>query len=102
MSDPQEKIRITAQDVNAKKVDDVLSQQMSFGMPSVEPSKDRSAWYYKSWFVLMVAGAIGGLLGWMAIEPFFDDYVTFRGKIDSVDAEAVMPGAAGFAGRMNV
>jgi hypothetical protein len=102
MSDTPEKLRITAADVNDKKVDDVLSQQMSFGMPSVEPSKDRSAWYYKSWFVLMVAGAIGGFLGWMAIEPFCDDYVTFRGKIDSIDAEATMPGAENIAGRINV
>lgn len=102
MSDGPEKIKITAQDVNDKKVDDVLSQQMSFGMPGVEPAKDRSAWYYKSWFVLMIAGAFGGLFGWMAIEPFCDDYVTFRGKIDSVDAEAVMPGEHAIAGRINV
>lgn len=102
MSDAPEKLRITAQDVNDKKVDEVLSQQMSFGMPGVEPAKDRSAWYYKSWFVLMIAGTFGGLLGWAAIEPFYDDHVTFRGRVDSVDVEATMPGGEGISGRLNV
>jgi len=102
MSDGPDKIKITAQDVNDKKVDDALSQQMSFGMPSVEPTKDRSAWYYKSWFVLMIAGAFGGLFGWMAIEPFCDDFVTFRGKVDSVDRDATMPGENAVSGRLNV
>lgn len=102
MSDAPEKLRITAADVNDKKVDDALSQQMSFGMPNVEPAKDRSAWYYKSWFVLMIAGAFGGLLGWMAIEPFSSDHVTIRGKVDSIDLEATMPGEDGVLGRLNV
>lgn len=101
MSDRAEKIRITAADVNAKKVDDVLSQQMSFGMPGAEPAKDRSAWYYQSWFVLMLAGALGGFLGWGAIEPIYDDHETFRGNIDSVDFQATMPGAP-VLGRMSV
>lgn len=101
MSDGPEKIRITAQDVNDKKVDAVLSQQMSFGMPTVEPSKDRSAWYYKSWFVLMLAGAVGGFLGWAAIEPFYDDHTSFRGKIESFDAQAAMPDTP-VTGRMTV
>jgi len=101
MSDGADKIRITSDDVNAKKVDEILSQQLSFGMPSVEPSKDRSAWYYKSWFVLMLAGAVGGFLGWCAIEPIYDDHETFRGTIDSVDFQASLPGAA-VSGRMSV
>jgi hypothetical protein len=37
---------------------------------------------YRPWFVLMIAGALGGLAGWGVVEPFLDDGVSFEGRVD--------------------
>lgn len=103
MSDEKpEKIVITSSDVSSKKVDEALSQQMSFGMPTAAPEKDRSAWYYKSWFVLMLAGAVGGCLAWAIMEPFFGDHIKIVGNIESIDAQAELPEATGETAKLTV
>ena len=96
------KIVITPADVNSKRVDDALAQQMSFGMPTQGPEKDRSAWYYKSWFVLMMAGGLGAFLAWCLIEPFFDDGTTIVGTVEAVEPDASSPGSPLLAGRITV
>jgi hypothetical protein len=91
MSD--ERIVITAQDVSSPKVDEVLAEQVSFGMgpQSPPPAEDvRTGLLYRPWFSIMVAGALGGLFGWAAAEPFFEDGLYFKGNVVSVtvhDAE---------------
>jgi hypothetical protein len=96
------KIVITSADVGSKKVDEALAQQMSFGMPTVAPAKDRSAWYYKSWFVLMMAGGLGAFLAWCLIEPFFGDHVTIVGTVEAVEPDAQFPGAPLLGGKIVV
>ncbi|HLF91931.1 MAG TPA: FHA domain-containing protein [Planctomycetota bacterium] len=103
MSDePSKKIVITSEDVNSREVDAALSQQMSFGMPAEALAKDRSAWYYRSWFVLMLAGALGAFLAWCLFEPFYDDHLTVLGNVESADPDARLPGVPDVQGRLTV
>jgi hypothetical protein len=39
----------------------------------------------------MIVGALAGIAGWATIEPFFDDYQYFQGKIEEVDVDERMP-----------
>jgi len=100
--EPGKKIVITFQDLQSKRVDEALARQMSFGMPGPAAKKEKSVWYYQSWFVLMVAGALGAFTAWAIIEPFFDDAVTFVGNVEAVDPEARHPMAPQLAGKIEV
>jgi hypothetical protein len=84
-----QKLRIDAAEIADPKVDEVLAQQGSFGMRPAEarlPDRKTSL-IYRPWFALMIAGALGGLAGWGAIEPFFDDGTRIEGRIDEVTPE---------------
>jgi len=99
--EPPDKIVISRQDLAAKRVDDVLSQQLSFGAPVAMAPPVKAAWYYKPWFVLTLAGGIGAFLAWAIIEPFFDDGVRIVGRIEEVDPQAAHAGAP-LLGRLRV
>lgn len=80
----REKIRIESGELFAPEVDDALARQQSFGMAAAVPrTPDRKAsLLYRPWFVLMIAGTLGGLAGWGIIEPFYDDGVAFEGRVN--------------------
>jgi hypothetical protein len=82
--EPREKIRIDAGELYAPEVEESLARQQSFGMAAaVQKAPERKAsLLYRSWFVLMVAGTLGGLAGWAAYEPFIDDGIAFEGRVD--------------------
>jgi hypothetical protein len=80
----ENKIRITPEEVRSQRVDDALSQQGSFGMPAAAPIPEKTAWYYKSWFVLLIAGSLGAFAAWLLIEPFYGETVTITGKVEEV------------------
>ncbi len=92
MTEPDGRIRITPQDLQAKSVDEALAKQMSFGMPTPRKDDRKAAWYYQPWFVLMMAGALGAFAAWALIEPWFDDQETIVGNVESVDPQARFPG----------
>lgn len=79
-------IVITTEDVNAPQVDEQLSRQLSFGMAGAPPRVDdaKTGLLQRPWFALMLAGMVGGLAGWAAIEPIYSDGVRFTGGVEMV------------------
>jgi hypothetical protein len=84
-------IRITNDDANSSEVDDFLKRQMSLrGEPGVTRDHGRK-WYYQSWFVFMLVGAIGAIAAWAILEPFFDDMPYIQGAITDLQLEEGLP-----------
>ncbi len=81
-----DKIVIGHDDLADPRVDEVLSQQLSFGMgaPREAVADRETSLLHRPWFALMLAGALGAFLAWALLEPFFDDGVTFRGRVTRV------------------
>jgi hypothetical protein len=89
-----ETIVITHEDLQTLAIDERLAQQRNAGPAALQPIEDTSrfTFVYATWFYLMLAGAFGAFLGWAAIEPYFDDGVTFTGRVEQVESENVAPG----------
>jgi len=88
LSDNQDKIRITPEDLIAPKVDDILAQEASFGMASADSETHKTSFIHQNWFYLMVAGVIGALIAWGALEPYFEDTIRFSGSIEDVHPDS--------------
>jgi hypothetical protein len=81
---PDSLIRISKEEATSGHVDDLLKRQMSLrGEPGVTRDRGR-AWYYQTWFVLMLVGILGAVLAWAIVEPFFDDLPYFEGPITAL------------------
>lgn len=87
-TDSDERIVISREELADRKVDEVLQQQLSFGMAAAPErvTDKKTSVIYRAWFALMIAGALGALCGWGLIEPFFDDGLRFHGNLRRVDA----------------
>ena len=80
-SNPDGPIRITKEEATSSHVDDLLKRQMSLrGEPGVTRDRGR-AWYYQTWFVLMIVGMFGAIIAWAIIEPYFSDRLYFQGTV---------------------
>ncbi|MBC8117401.1 MAG: hypothetical protein H7062_23635, partial [Candidatus Saccharimonas sp.] len=96
MSDDRPTMRITASDLSAPVVEEYLETQAyltrDVGEVGDQPWLIRVI--YANWFYLAVTGAIGGLIAWLILEPFFDD------KVEGVQLSAILmfPVVAGFVG----
>src|SRR5437764_14124031 len=78
-------ITITKEEATSSQVDDFLKRQMSMrGDPGVTRDRSRK-WYYQSWVVFMIVGAIGAFSAWAIIEPIFDDMTYIQGPITDID-----------------
>jgi len=84
LSDNQDRIRITQEDLSDPEVDDVLAQETSFGMASGDVEAQKISFIHQNWFYLMAAGIIGALIAWGVLEPYFGDNLKFSGSIESV------------------
>jgi len=85
MSDNDSLIRITKEEATSTHVDDLLRRQMSLrGEPGVVRDRGRR-WYYQSWLIFGLVGAIGAILAWALLEPYFDDLLYIQGTITSLD-----------------
>jgi hypothetical protein len=84
---PGDLIRISKEEATGSHVDDLLKRQMSLrGEPGV--TRDRGkAWYYQTWFVLMIVGTLGAVSAWALTEPFFDDLLYFQGTITALNLD---------------
>ena len=49
----------------------------------------RRKWYYRNWFVFMLAGLLGAMAAWAIIEPHFQDMPYYQGKIEKIDTDAI-------------
>jgi hypothetical protein len=86
-------IRITKEEATSSHVDDLLKRQMSLrGEPGVTRERGRK-WYYQTWLVLMIVGALGALAAWAILDPIYTDYLYFQGPISAVhvDTERLVP-----------
>ncbi len=80
--EPQDVIRITTEDVNSPDVDDVLArQQWAMGaFPGPDGSQEwqrveasRGSPLYSTMLYTALAGAVGGFVGWIVLEPFYGE-----------------------------
>ena len=92
MNEMQRKIVITKDDLRDPKIDEIIETERSYGPRTPEPvaEKKRLGFIYASWFYLMLAGAIGAFAAWALLEPYFNDGLTFTGRIERVE-----PGVTG-------
>ena len=80
-------IRISAEDTASSHVDDLLRRQASLrGEQGIAANRKRK-WYYRNWFVFMIAGLAGALAAWALVEPHFRDSPYYQGKIAEIDLE---------------
>lgn len=84
-------IRISHQEAMSGRVDDLLKRQLSLRGELGIGGDRRGRWYYRNWFVFMLAGAIAAFLAWVISEPFFDDFPYLQGEIEAMDADAPLP-----------
>src|SRR5437660_391967 len=97
---PDTTIRITKEEATSTQVDDFLKRQMSLrGEPGVTRDHGRR-WYYQTWFVFMLVGALGAFAAWAIIEPFFDDMLYLQGPITAINLEENAPSASTRTGRL--
>jgi hypothetical protein len=88
---PDKVIRISKEEVTSSHVDDLLKRQMSLrGEPGVTRQRGRK-WYYQTWFVMMLVGALGAIAAWALIEPFFADMLYLQGPISAISPGDKLP-----------
>src|SRR4051812_42224257 len=93
-------ITITKEEATSSQVDDFLKRQMSMrGDPGVTRDRSRK-WYYQSWLVFMIVGAIGAFTAWAIIEPILDDMTYIQGPISEVNLEDTAPSTFTRKGRV--
>ena len=85
-------IRITRDEANSSHVDDLLLRQKSMQGVTGLVRDRRRTWFYQSWFVLMLAGAVGALCAVGIVEPYFSDMLYYQGPIEQLDASDTGPG----------
>jgi FHA domain len=85
----KQKIVITKEELQDTQIDEAIVLYRSSVAGPVEPAPQRVGFQllYTTWFYLLIAGALGGLLAWALIEPYFDDGIVFIGQVERVDPE---------------
>ena len=80
-----EVIRISPADLASAHVDDLLKRQASLrGERGITASR-KHKWYYRNWFVFMLAGMIAALAAWGILEPYFNDLLYLQGKVQEIE-----------------
>ena len=85
MGSDKDLIRITRGEATGSHVDDLLNRQKSLRGESGIARKGRGKWYYRSWFLMMIAGTVAALLAWALLEPYFDDLLYIQGPIEEIN-----------------
>ena len=75
MSDENGPIRITDTDLKSESVEEYVATQswLAHDSDGVNDQPWLIRVIYANWFYLAICSAIGGLVGWAVLEPFFDD-----------------------------
>jgi hypothetical protein len=87
-------VRIGRHEALSTHVDDLLSRQKSLRGDADQARRRKSRWYYRSWFVFMVAGGSGAFAAWAVLEPYYDDHLYFQGVVETVDWTVRLPVSA--------
>lgn len=77
-------IRISFEEASSSHVDDLIKRQMSLRGERGISTEKATPWYYRNWFVLLIAGTIAAVIAWAILEPFFDDLMYVQGKIEDL------------------
>ena len=74
-SSSREPIRLTTAELFSSKVDAFLDEQAALNraLPETAPQPFIVRFLYSSYFYLSLASGLGAFLGWLVLEPFFDD-----------------------------
>jgi len=83
MSPHEEPLRLDREELYSPRVDAYLDERKALqrDVPEVPEQPFLVRIFYSSWFYLAVAGALGALVGWAVLEPFFDDTAAGQGDI---------------------
>jgi hypothetical protein len=75
MSMSRDPLRLSEGDLYSPRVEAYLAEQsvLQRGIAEVEPQPFLIRLLYSSYFYLSLASGFGAFVGWMALEPFFDD-----------------------------
>jgi hypothetical protein len=75
MSSSREPIQVSTADLFSPKVDAFLEEQAALNraLPETVPQPFIVRLFYSSYFYLSLASGLGAFLGWLVLEPFFDD-----------------------------
>jgi len=85
-------IRIGRSEALGAHADDLLSREKSLRGEADQARSRRARWYYRNWFVFMVAGGVGAFAAWAILEPYYHDQIYFQGTVEAVDWSARLPG----------
>jgi hypothetical protein len=101
MSNAQQPIRLTDNDLFSPRVEAYLEEQavLARAMPEAEPQPFLIRLIYSSCFYLSVASGLGAFVAWAILEPFFDDSDA-QGRQGSAQLVAALffPTVTGFVG----
>lgn len=87
----REGIVITPEEVNSSHVDDMLKRQASLRGEGGIARSGKGKWFLQNWFIFMLAGAVGAIIAWALIEPYFDDMLYIQGTVEEVSPDATAP-----------
>ncbi len=95
-------MKITREELAGSDVDDILARQAEeaagrAGSDAIRSGPHDSSIIHKSWFNLMIAGAVGAFAAWAIIEPYFVD--TESTEVETA-AVLLFPTVAALAGVM--
>jgi FHA domain len=98
-SSSREPIRLTSADLFSPQVDAFLDEQSALNraLPETAPQALIVRILYSSYFYLSLASGLGAFLGWLVLEPFFDDRGAAREEFQW-GALLLFPTVAGFIG----
>jgi FHA domain len=99
MSQSQEPLRLSADDLYSPRVDAFLDEQavMNRALPEAEPQSFLVRVIYSSYVYLSLAAGLGAFVGWLILEPFFDDDLQGRNEFQWA-VILLFPTVAGFIG----
>jgi hypothetical protein len=91
---PDEPISISKDEANSRHVDDLIKRQMSLRGEGITAEPVRR-WYYQNWLLFLFVGALFAGIGWMIIEPWFDDYHYTQGPVEAINLDEGLPPVPG-------
>jgi hypothetical protein len=77
-------IQVTPEELRDPKVDQEIARQQSFGFAVRGTDEKPPPLFMKPWFALMLAGALASFLAWCVTEPYVDDGIRFRGRVEGI------------------
>lgn len=97
MSDP---IRINSKDLFAPEVESYLETQeyLRRDVGELEQQSWFAKIFFSSWFYLSICSGMGAFVGWLIMEPFFEDHAARETGEGIVAAILIFPVVAGFIG----